>query len=400
MKAMLAYSGSVKGTLCIHWLREERNLEVLTFAADLGFGETLETLGEHAVEAGAQGAHISDLKEHFLERYALRALRASASYEEGGLLSTPLGRAVVVEELVKLALENDCEYVAHGCTGRANDHIRFEASIAALAPELKVLAPVREAGLDTPQGRTRFVKRLGIDLPSPDRHVSIDGNLWGVCLESEPLDDLDVRPDESIYRMTVAPQRAPDRAERVSVEFKKGHPAALDGETMSFLKLVDTLNRLGGRHGVGRLDVVEDRVIGMKTREIYEAPAATILHRAHRALEDLVLSKELREYKYRVGWKYGELVYSGLWFTQLRSAFDAFVDVTQEYVDGTVVLELYKGRCSVVGRTAPHSLYELGREVYGRAKTFDHASAEGFSRIWSRAPRMEALRRLRKGSSD
>ncbi len=392
-KVILAYSGGINTTLAIHWLRHYRNLEVVTYAANLGFGEYFESLGERALAAGASGAHVDNLKNRFVKNYVLPSFKAGARYGSGYLLSSALSRPLIVERLVKLARETSANYIAHGCTGKGNDQLRFEASIAALAPDLQVIAPVREWPYRTPEERLTYARRNNIKIPNPDKHKrSVDGNLWGISIEAPCLEDLASPPPEDLFFITREPARAPAKPVHLKIAFKRGTPMALDGKEMDLPELVEALNQIGGRYGVGRVDVVEDRAVGIKTREVYEVPGATILYTAHQALQDIVLTRQMREFQAAVAMRYGQLIYDGFWFSPLREAFDAFVDVSQRQITGTVDVEVIPGACRVIGRESPYSLYDRRMASYTADDTFPHAAASGFAQIWSMEARLEAGR--------
>ncbi|MBI4230299.1 MAG: argininosuccinate synthase [Planctomycetes bacterium] len=401
MKVLLAYSGSLNSTIAIHWLSRRMGLQVVTYAANLGYGEYFETLGEHALECGAVAAHVEDLRRRFLKRYVLKALQAHARYEAGYMLSAALGRAVLCEELVRVARENGCTKVSHGAGPKANDHLRFQAAISSLDPALELLAPARDWPFRTRADKLAYVREHGLPLPRhPLQWSGFDGNLWGISQHNDELQDLVREPLSGQFQITADPQKAPDRPETIRIAFRKGVPVSLDGKEMPLLPLVTTLNLLGGKHGVGRLDVIEDRVIGFKSREVYEAPAATILYTAHEGIEDIVLGRELREMKARVAQRYGVLLYFGAWFSHLREALDGFVRITQNVVDGTVMMRLHKGSCTVVGRESPQALHDPLLASNEVAAFPDSQPAGSFIPVWSRGLRAEGLRRARRVKED
>jgi len=392
-KVVLAYSGGLDTSVCIHWLKSKKNLDVIAFSANLGQGEYLEPLGERAVSAGAESAHIADLREKFVAEYIFPALRAGAFYHGGYLLATALGRPLIASEMVKVAKENNCEYVAHGCTGKGNDQVRFDVSIAALAPELKVIAPLRQWSMKSREEEIEYAKKYEIPVDTTHKSkYSIDRNLWGISIECGELEDPWTEPPEDAYLMTKSPQEAPDEPTYMEIEFEKGLPVALDGERLKDVELIEKLNEIGGANGVGRIDSVEDRLVGIKSREVYEAPAATILFAAHRALESITLGRDLLQFKETLSQKYGQLVYNGLWFSEFKKSLDAFFDYTQRFVSGTVRVKLYKGNCIVVGRKSPYSLYEKKLATYSREDVFDHAAAEGFIYVFRGPLEAEAKR--------
>lgn len=388
-RILLAYSGSLNTTLAIPWLIQNKGCEVITFAANLGYGEYLKTLGDHALEAGASAAHIGDLRERFVQHYVLPALKANARYESGYYLAAALGRPLIAYELVRFAQEFGCDAIAHGCTERGNNQVRFETAIAALAPEAKIVAPMREWNLKTLEDKLAFAKkcRLKVDLDGREmRHL--DGNLWGISTQPPEAADLWKEPPDSAFVLTTDPRKAPDEPAFVEVDFVAGEPKALDGQAMPLLDMIEALNRIGGQHGIGRCDIIENRVIGLKTREIYEAPAATILYAAHQALEDITLPKELSDFKAVASQHYANLIYRGQWYTELRTSLDAFFNTAQRTVSGQIRLELYKGNCRVVGRRSPLSLAH-----YAKSQVVAPADASAFSRISAIAARVEGRRR-------
>lgn len=399
-KVILAYSGGINTTLAIHWLRQYRNLEVITFAANLGFGEYFESLGEMALSAGASSAHVENLRNRFVNHYVLPSFKAGARYGSGYLLSSALSRPLIVDRLVKLARESSAAYIAHGCTGKGNDQLRFEASIAALAPDIKIIAPVREWPYRSPEERLTYARRNNIRLPPPDKHKrSVDGNVWGISIEAPVLEDLATPPPGDLFFITKDPSKAPAAPLRLRIEFRKGEPLTLDGKAVDLPEMIESLNQIGGRYGVGRVDVVEDRAVGIKTREVYEIPGATILSAAHQALEDIVLTRNMRQFKESVSTRYGQLIYDGFWFSPLREALDAFVEVSQRLVTGAVTVEVSPGSCRVVGRESPFSLYNKALATYTAEDAFPHAAASGFAHFWSMESRLAATGRAARRES-
>lgn len=390
---VLAYSGGLDTSICIHWLRHQKGMKVITFSADLGQGDYLEPIAERALAIGAESAHISDLRKEFVEEYVFPALKARAVYGNGYLLATALGRPLIASGLVDLARESGCDCVAHGCTGKGNDQVRIEASVAALAPEMKIIAPLREWDLKTREDEMEYARRNNIPVEVTKKHpYSIDRNLWGVSIECGDLEDPWNAPPKNTHIMTTPLAETSDELTEVTVDFENGLPVALDGEAMEPAKLIHVLNVLGGKQTVGRIDVVEDRTVGMKSRELYEAPGATILYKVHAALESLCLSKDILVFKKALSDRYADLVYTGRWFTELRKALDAFFDSYQKFITGSVRLRLFKGTCTVSGLKSPYSLYEHDLATYGEADRFDHAAAEGFMKLWNLPVITEARR--------
>lgn len=396
LKTVLAYSGGLDTSVIIHWLKARKGMHVIAFAANLGQSIDLTATAERALRIGADAAHVEDLREEFVNCYVFPALQAGAIYENGYLLNTALGRPLIAKELVRLALENGCRFVAHGCTAKGNDQVRFEAGIAALAPQLKVLAPLREWDFKTRDEEIDYAKEHGIEIPvTHESPYSIDRNLWGTSIECGELEDPWTPPPPDTYLMSKAPADAPDAPTDIEIEFHEGIPVALDGKPVAGVQLIEMLNAVGGENAVGRVDMIENRVVGIKSREVYEAPAATILHTAHRAIEAMTLSRETARQKARISQVYGDIIYSGRWFTDLREALDGFVRATQKYVTGTVRVRLYKGKCAVTGRRSPHSLYDKALATYGEGDAFVHEAAQGFLDIYNLDIKAQGLRRKR-----
>ena len=393
-KVVLAYSGGLDTSVCVRWLNKERNLQVVAFSANLGQEESLEPLGERAVEAGASSCHIIDLRERFVHDYIWRAVKANAAYEQGYLLATALGRYLIATEQVRIAHEEGAKYIAHGCTGKGNDQVRFEAAVAALDPKLKVIAPVREWNMKSREEEIEYARKYNIPLPPPKvSKYSYDRNLWGTAIECGELEDPWAEPPADAYVMTTAPEDAPDQSQYVDLEFEGGVPVALEGEKLGGVELIEKLNKIAGRHGVGRTDFVENRLVGIKSREVYEAPAGTVIYTAHRALEALTLSRDVLHFKDLLSQRYAELIYTGLWFSDLRRALDAFFDQVNTDVVGSVRLKLYKGSCVAVGRKSPRSLYSKAMATYTPEDQFDHKASAGFIHIWSLPLKGESRRR-------
>jgi argininosuccinate synthase len=390
-KVVLAYSGGLDTSVAIHWLKQEKGMDVVTFSADLGQGDELGPIAERALEIGATSAHVSDVREVFVNEYIARALKVGAIYEEGYLLATALGRPLIGAELVKIARQEGCQFVAHGCTGKGNDQVRIEASVAALAPDLKVIAPLREWELKSREEEIDYAERHNIAITaSKEKPYSYDHNLWGISIEAGALEDPWAAPPENAYLWTTNPEKAPDKAEEVEVSFTKGFPTALDGKTMPAIQIIDQLNKIGGKHGVGRIDQIENRLVGIKSREVYEAPGATILNNSLRALESMCWSRDLAHFKGILSERYARIIYDGQWFTTLRETIDAFFDRAHEVTTGTLRVRLYKGNATVVGRKSPYALYDKHLATYSPEDKFDHTAAEGFIKIWSLPMKGEA----------
>ena len=398
-RVVLAYSGGLDTSVIIHWLKAERDMRVVAFSADLGQGEELEPLREKAVKTGAEGIHIRDLREEFVHDFIFPALRANATYQSGYPLHTALGRPLIAKELVRVAREEKCDSVAHGCTGKGNDQVRFETGVAALAPDLKVLAPLREWDMKTREDEIDYAVKHEIPIPiTRSKPYSLDRNLWGCAIECGELEDPWNAPPEDAYQMTANPLEAPDKPDEVVVGFEAGLPVSLDGKPMGGVELIEKLNEVAGVHGVGRLDMVEDRVVGIKSREIYENPAAAVLLAARQGLQELAVSKPVRQVQDILSAQYADLIYTGRWFTDLRGTLDAFFAEAQKYVTGEARVRLFKGAVAVLGRKAPWSLYDEKLATYGAGDTFRHTSAEGFLDIYSLPVRAEGARRVKAGS--
>jgi argininosuccinate synthase len=388
-KLVLAYSGGLDTSVAIHWLAE-RDYEVLALAIDLGEAKDLDAIQRRALEHGARKSFVVDARDLFLRHFVWPTLQAGALYEGRYPLATALGRPLIAKLMVDLAREEGAVAVAHGCTGKGNDQVRFDVATGALAPDLEVVAPVREWGM-TREEEIGYALEHGVEVPATvESPYSTDVNLWGRSIEAGVLEDPWQEPPAEVFTWTVDPDQAPARAVYVEVKFERGLPVGLDGEDLEPVELVSRLNALGGEHGVGRIDMVENRLVGIKSREIYEAPAAVILTTAHEALESVTLSKDVSRFKARVAAEWADLTYNGLWFSALRQDLQAFVSSTQEHVSGEVRLKLYRGGLQVVGRKAPDSLYRLELATYGSGDTFDQGAAKGFIHLWGLPLRTQA----------
>ena len=380
MKIVLAYSGGLDTSVAIRWLQERFNAQVITLTANLGVSD-LEESRQRALNIGAIEAVAVDGNEEFVRDFVFPALQADAIYEDQYPLATALGRPLIARHLVDVARKEGASAVAHGCTGKGNDQVRFEVSVAALAPDIKVIAPIREWGMSREE-EINYAKARDIPLQIRDSRYSVDENLWGRSVEAGDLEDPWQEPPEEVYAWTRSINSTPSEPLYLEVAFEGGLPVALDGESMNGVDLILHLNQVAGEYGVGRLDHVENRLVGIKSREVYEAPAAVVLHCAHRALEAMTLGKEQLRTKMRIAQEYADVVYNGLWFTAHRRDLDAYVQSTQRFVNGTVRLRLHKGTCTVVGRSSPHALYKHDLATYDREDRFDHSSAEGFISLY------------------
>lgn len=398
-RIVVAYSGGLDTSVAIPWLAEKYGAEIIAVTLDMGQGRELADVRERALAAGAIRAHVLDVREVFARDYILPALQAGAIYEDRYPLATALGRPLITKELVEIARIEGATAIAHGCTGKGNDQVRMDVSARALNPKIQVIAPARMWGMTRPD-EIEYARKRGIPVPATvDSPYSTDANLWGRAIECGVLEDLWVEPPEEIYAITKAPAECPDVAAYVEIDFDRGVPTRVNGVAMSLVELIGSLETIAGAHGVGRLDMVENRLVGIKSHEIYEAPAAVVLHSAHAELEKLVIPRDLERLKHDVGRTYADLVYNGMWFTPTREALDAFVAKIQEHVTGTVRLKLFKGDCRVVGRKSLHALYEHGLATYDAGDTFDHSAAEGFVKIYG-LPIETAARRARAVQSE
>ncbi|NJL81278.1 MAG: argininosuccinate synthase [Richelia sp. RM2_1_2] len=382
-KVVLAYSGGVDTSVCIPYLKQEWGVEeVITLAADLGQGEELEPIREKALKSGASESLIADVRETFINDYAFKAIQANAIYENRYPLATALARPLIAKALVETAQKYQADAIAHGCTGKGNDQVRFDVAVTAMNPHLKILAPAREWGMSREE-TIAYGERFGI--PSPVKKsspYSIDKNMLGRSIEAGLLEDPSFEPPEEIYEMTKAIVNTPDEPEYIEIGFTKGIPTTLNGESQNPIEMISQLNQLVGNHGVGRIDMIENRLVGIKSREIYESPAMVVLIQAHRDLESLTLTADVSHYKRGIEETYSQLIYNGLWFSPLKAALDAFIQTTQERVSGTVRIKLFKGNAIVVGRRSENSLYNPELATYGSEDQFDHKAAEGFIYIW------------------
>ncbi|MEL6911894.1 MAG: argininosuccinate synthase [Cyanobacteria bacterium J06648_1] len=382
-KVVLAYSGGVDTTVCIPYLKNEWGVkEVITLAADLGQGDELEPIQKKALKCGASESLVADATESFVKDYAFPAIQANTLYENRYPLSTALARPLIAKLLVEAAEKYGADAVAHGCTGKGNDQVRFDVGIMALNPSLKVLAPAREWGMSREEAIS-YGEQFGLEFPvKKSSPYSIDRNLLGRSIEAGILEDPMAEPPEEIYLMTKAIADTPDEPEYITIGFEQGLPTTIDGKQLDPVALITQLNETVGKHGIGRIDMLENRVVGIKSREIYEAPALLVLIHAHRDLESLTLTGDVTQYKRGIEQSYGELVYRGLWYSPLKAALDGFIQQTQERVSGEVRIKLFKGNATIVGRQSDNSIYAPDLATYGAEDEFDHKAAEGFIYIW------------------
>ncbi|HDH41317.1 MAG TPA: argininosuccinate synthase [Candidatus Altiarchaeales archaeon] len=393
MKTVLAYSGGLDTSICIKWLQENYNTDVITLTLELGQQIDLKKIEEKAKKLGASKTYSIDVRDEFVDNYITPAIKANAMYEGKYPVSTAISRPLIGKWLVEIAEREKADAVAHGATGKGNDQVRFELAVRALNPKLRIIAPAREWDLNRDRA-IGYAEEHEIPIGSRSRY-SIDENLWGRSIEAGPLEDPMKKPEEEVFVWTSAPEKTPNRPEKIEIEFEKGIPVGLNGEEIDRVGLIQKLNEMGGKHGIGRIDMIEDRLIGIKSREVYECPAAVILLEAHKELERLVLTREENLFKESIDRKWAQLVYFGQWYEPLKKDLDAFIDRTQRMVTGRVAMELYKGNARVVGRSSPNSLYDLGLATYDKKDRFDHKLAEGFIRLWGLPSEIAGRRRRR-----
>jgi argininosuccinate synthase len=391
-KVVLAYSGGLDTSVIVPWLKENYDCEVIAVLADVGQGEDLQAAAKKGASIGASKTFVEDLRAEFVRDYVFRALRAGAKYEGRYLLGTSLARPIIAKRQVEIALAEGAEYLAHGCTGKGNDQVRFELTFQALAPELKVIAPWREWDIRSREDALDYAAKHEVPVAQSKENIySRDQNLLHLSHEGGVLEDPWTPPPENLYQLTKSPADAPDQPELVEVGFERGTPVSVNGKKLEPVALLEKLNELGGAHGVGRADIVENRLVGMKSRGVYETPGGTILWEAHQSLESLTLDRETSHYKANVANKYSEIVYDGQWFSPLREAIDAIVDSTQETVTGEVLVQLFKGSASAVGRRSPFSLYSEQFATFGEDDVYRQSDAEGFIRLFGLSQKIRNL---------
>ncbi len=389
-KVVLAYSGGLDTSVIIPWLKENYGCEIICFAANVGQAEELEGLKERAINSGASKIYIEDLTAEYVEDYVFPTLKADADYE-GYLLGTSTARPLIAKYLVKIAEQEGADAIVHGATGKGNDQVRFEVSIKALNPKLKVIAPWRIWNIKSREDAIAYLQERNLPVPvKKKRPYSVDRNLWHLSHEGADLEDPANEPSDDLYLLTVPPEKAPDQPTYREIGFEQGVPRTIDGKAYSGVALIEELNKVAGANGVGLLDMVENRLVGMKSRGVYETPGGTVLYRAHKALEMITLDRDTLHFKQIVAQRYAELVYNGLWFSPLREALDSFVNETQQMVTGTVKMKLYKGNCAHVGVTSPFSLYDEGIASFGFSELYDHKDAAGFISLFSLPLRVRA----------
>jgi argininosuccinate synthase len=392
---VLAYSGGLDTSVIVPWLKEHYGMKVVCVAADVGQGDELDGLVAKAIASGAESCHVEDLREQFLTEFVWPTLRAGAMYNRKYLLGTSMARPIIARRQVEVARQVGAVALAHGCTGKGNDQVRFELTFASLAPDLAVIAPWREWDIRSREDALDYAERYGIPVAATKAKIySRDRNLWHISHEGGPLEDPSWEPEEDLFLMTRSAEDAPDRPDYVTISFDSGYPVAIDGEILSPIALLERLNEIAGQHGVGRIDLVEDRLVGMKSRGIYETPGGTLLYSAHSELEQLVLDRRTLALKDALAPRYADLVYEGRWWTVEREAMDALVDRTQQRVTGDVRLKLYKGAHSVAGRSSRFSLYDERFVTFGEDDVYDQADAAGFIRLYGLPMRVAALKEI------
>ncbi len=397
-KVVLAYSGGLDTSIIIPWLKENYGYEVIAMTADLGQGEELAPLNEKAIKTGASKIYIEDARREFVEEYIFPTLKAGALYEGKYLLGTSMARPLIAKKLVEVARKEGAEAIAHGATGKGNDQVRFELGIKALAPDLKIVAPWREWDIRSREDAIDYAEARGIPVPvTKARPYSLDRNMWHLSHEGADLEDPWNEPTADVLLLTTPPEKAPDQPLYVELDFERGIPVKLDGVALDPVTLIEKLNVIAGENGVGIVDMVENRLVGMKSRGVYETPAGTVLFAAHRELELLTLDRATLHFKEMVALRYAELVYDGVWFAPLREALDAFVDKTQSTVTGAVRLKLYKGNCTPAGTKSPYSLYDQELSTFGREEIYNQRDAEGFINLFGLPLKVRALMEKKTG---
>lgn len=397
-KVVLAYSGGLDTSIIIPWLKENYGYEVIAMAADVGQGEELAPLEEKAIKSGASKIYIEDLKEEFVTDFIWPTLKAGAIYEGKYLLGTSFARPVIAKRLVEIAEKEGAEAVAHGATGKGNDQVRFELTVKALNPELKIIAPWRLWDIRSREDAIDYANQRNIPVPvTKEKIYSMDRNLWHLSHEGGDLEDPWNEPKNDLFMIITPPEQAPDKPTYVEIDFEKGIPVAIDGKAYGPVELIEKLNDLAAANGIGIDDMVENRLVGIKSRGVYETPGGTILYKAHKELEYLTLDRQTMHYKELIAAKYAELVYDGVWYSPLRKALDAFVDVTQETVTGTVRMKLYKGNCTVAGSKSPYSLYSEEFATFGESEVYDHKDAEGFINLFGLPLKVRAMMEKKAG---
>lgn len=398
-KVVLAYSGGLDTSIIIPWLKENYDLEVIACCLDVGQGDDMEYVKEKALRTGASKIYVEDLKEEFVTDYLFKAVKADAFYEETYMIGTALARPSMAKRLVEIAHKEGAAYICHGCTGKGNDQVRFEVAIANFDPMMKIIAPWRIWDIKSREDAIDYASEKGVEVPvTKEKIYSRDKNLWHVSHEGGDLEDFRNEHKNEMYLNTISPEKAKDEVSEVSISFEKGIPVKINGKATAPVELVQFLNKIGGENGIGVIDIIENRLVGMKSRGVYETPGGTILYAAHKALERLTVDKQTFHYKQGISQRYGELVYDGLWFTTLRESLDAFIEVTQQNVTGTVNLKLYKGNIKLAGIFTDNALYNESISSFGASELYSHKDSEGFINLYGLPTKITALKRLNKTS--
>ncbi|MBC2579535.1 argininosuccinate synthase [Clostridium sp. DJ247] len=391
-KVVLAYSGGLDTSIIIPWLKENYDLDVIAVCVDVGQGDDMEEVKAKAIRTGASKAYVANVTKEFVTDYLFKAVKAGALYEDKYMLGTSLARPLMAKKLVEIAHEEGAKYIAHGCTGKGNDQVRFEVGIACFDPSIQIIAPWRIWDIQSREDAIDYATAKGVEVPvTKEKIYSRDKNLWHLSHEGGDLEDPKNEHKTDIYMMTVPPEKAKDEVTYVELSFEKGVPEKLNGSAIDPVELIETLNKIGGENGIGVIDIVENRLVGMKSRGVYETPGGAILYAAHKELERLTLDKSTYHYKQGISQKYAELVYDGLWFTPLKEALDAFIETTQQNVTGTVKLKLYKGNIMVAGVDAPYALYDESISSFGASDLYSHKDSEGFIKLFGLPYKIKAL---------
>jgi argininosuccinate synthase len=396
-KVVLAYSGGLDTSITIPWLKENYDLDVVAVCVNVGQNDDMKAVEKKAISSGCYKIYVEDVKEEFVKEYLFKAIKSGAVYEGKYLLGTSFARPLIAKKLVEIAHKEGAKYICHGCTGKGNDQVRFETSIAAIDPSINIIAPWRIWDIKSREDAIDYAEKVGVEVPvTKEKIYSEDMNLWHISHEGGDLEDPKNEHKTEIYAMIVPPEKAKDEASYVSIYFEEGIPKKVDGKELEPVEMLQFLNKIGGENGIGVVDLVENRLVGMKSRGVYETPGGTILYAAHEELESLTMEKNSFHYKQLVAQKYAELVYDGLWFTNLKEALDAFIDKTQENVTGTVKLKLYKGNIMVAGIDSDNALYDEGISSFGASELYDHKDAEGFIKLFSLPYKIKALKASQK----
>jgi argininosuccinate synthase len=394
-KVVLAYSGGLDTSIITTWLKENYDVDVIAACINVGQEDDMKEIEKKALKSGVEKIYIENVTAEFIKDYVFKGVKANAIYEGKYLLGTSFARPLIAKKLVEIAHKEGAKYICHGCTGKGNDQVRFEVGIAAIDPTIKIIAPWRIWDIKSREDAIDYASAKGIEISvTKEKIYSRDQNLWHISHEGGDIEDLNNEHKQDMYLMTTPPEKAKDEATYVEIYFEKGIAKKVDGIELEPIDIVTVLNKIGGENGIGVIDLVENRLVGMKSRGIYETPGGTVLYAAHKELEEITLDKDTLHFKYSVSQKYGQLVYDGLWFTTMREALDAFVDKTQETVTGTVKLKLYKGNIMVAGKESPYALYDEGISSFGASDLYDHKDAEGFINLFSLPSKIKAYKNL------